>query len=86
MMRRKYEAPEILFEDFSISTSIAGNCEHIIGNQSRGTCGLTGFGPKPIFTSDFPTACKKEVVDGGATGLDGLCYHIPSSDYNIFNS
>lgn len=85
-MRKKYEAPVIMFEDFSVSASIAGNCEHIIDNQSKGSCGLRGFGPKPIFTSDFPDACGKPIADGTATGLDGLCYHIPSSEYNIFNS
>lgn len=85
-MRKKYEAPVIVFEDFSVSASIASNCEEKIKNQSKGTCGLKGFGPHPIFTSEFPDACKKPVTDGTAPGMDGVCYHVPSSDYNLFNS
>lgn len=84
-MKKYYEAPVIQFEDFSMSTSIAANCEVIISNQSQGSCGVTGFG-QPIFTSGFPDACKKKVEDGSKPELDNACYHIPSALNNIFNS
>lgn len=79
-MKKAYEKPAIIFEDFSLSTSIAAGCEFINDLQSQGTCGYpTRNGI--IFTTEI-TGCKYHESDVN----DSLCYHVPSDDYNIFNS
>lgn len=82
-MKKAYTAPEIMFEDFTISTNIAAGCEAKSDLQAGGRCGFK-WGKKIIFV-DETTGCSVEVVSGDGN-YDGLCYHNPSEDYNVFNS
>lgn len=82
-MKKNYSAPEILFEDFTISTSIATNCEEKSDLQNARECGFK-WGKFVIFINST-TGCSKEVVDGDSK-YNGLCYHVPEADYNLFNS
>lgn len=86
-MKKAYNAPEILFESFSMSTNIAAGCETIIDNPSSGNCGLE-FGDLVIFVGDF-TGCKSNdgvVVEGDDGNYNGICYHVPTGNNNLFNS
>lgn len=86
-MKKTYVKPEILFENFSLNTSIASGCEEIIDNQSKGDCGLD-FGDIVIFVSQA-TGCttnKGVVVEGDDGDYNGLCYHVPQGTNNLFNS
>ena len=88
-MKKTYTKPEILFESFSMSTSIAGDCESIVGNASRGTCPVE-FGLLKIFLtpaggcSDTDDVVFEPAGDDGK--YNGLCYHVPSGGDNYFNS
>lgn len=82
-MKKAYSKPEIVFENFSLSTNIAAGCEQKNELQSGGTCGHK-WGKSTIFTEEV-TGCKKKVTDGSGD-YNGLCYHVPNESYNVFNS
>lgn len=83
-MKKCYIAPEILFEDFSISTNIAAGCEEKTNLPSYNLCGLK-WGKKVLFTDEL-SACTTKFSSAGTNPYDGLCYHNPDSNYNLFNS
>lgn len=82
-MKKVYEAPEILFEDFSLSTSISAGCDKII-NPLLYTCGVYYPGIGMIFV-EGNTGCSVKMEDTFETS-DGYCYHVPNEDKNLFNS
>lgn len=81
-MKREYTKPDILFESFSLSTSIAGNCAVKTFLPSPGACGLP-FGSTVIFTSGV-TGCHKKFQNG--ISYDGVCYDNPLETNNLFRS
>lgn len=79
-MKKQYTAPDILFEDFSLSESIAAGCEFINNNPTEGTCGYpTRNG---VVFMENVSGCKYHEPDTN----DSLCYHVPNEYANIFNS
>lgn len=86
-MKRVYEKPQIVFENFSISTNIAGDCESIVGNPSKGTCAVLGTGGIAMFDNSVEN-CVYTPGDMGGTEdeWDGFCYHVPTEYNNLFNS
>ena len=87
-MKKAYSKPEIVFENFSLTTNIAGDCEEIYGFFARGTCGIpdsNGLGMKIFNTT--PGVNSDCVIQGGDDTLyDGFCYHVPTETNNLFNS
>lgn len=80
-MKKTYSKPEILFEDFSLSTSITAGCRFITKLATEGVCGYKGErSNQVVFTSDV-VGCEYTEQDG-----DTLCYHVPNADNDIFNS
>lgn len=88
-MKRSYSKPDIYYEEFSLSTNIAAGCEEKPSN-STDYCGVK-FGKSFIFTSAI-YGCTSIIPDGSMIGNlvdgenNGLCYHNPSADYNVFHS
>lgn len=82
-MKKEYEKPVVVFESFSMSTNIAAGCDSIVNTLNRGTCTVNGTGGINIFV-DGVTDCNVPVPDGSTN--DGLCYHVPTGAYNLFNS
>lgn len=85
-MKKVYTAPQILFESFTMSTNIAGNCESIVGNPSYNTCGVPGSAPgMNLFTSSVngENGCQMFVQESAD---DAFCYHNPTEYNNLFNS
>ena len=89
-MKKVYTAPQILFESFTMSTNIAAGCESIVGNPTQGTCAVLGTGGIAIFDSsvtmgvcDFTPGEIGQADDGT---YNGFCYHVPTEEYNLFNS
>lgn len=82
-MKKTYSKPDILFESFSLSTSIAAGCEVKITTIAAKQCGMK-FGDTVVFTADMGNVCSTKVVDGSL--YDGLCYHVPTESNNLFNS
>ena len=88
-MKKAYSKPEILFENFSLSTTIAAGCEAIVATPSKSQCGFD-FGPYVIFLEAVGSLCTGDgrvtLNEDGDGGVDGVCYHVFSNDRNIFNS
>lgn len=87
-MRKTYEKPVIMFENFAVNTHIAGDCEKIVGNPSKGSCAVSGTGGIDVFHNDIqgcvftPTTLGEDNNDM----LDGACYHLPDPYNSLFNS
>lgn len=82
-MKKNYVKPEIMFECFSLSSNIAGDCEAKTNMPSNNTCGLD-FSGLIVFMTGM-AGCTDIQVDEGES-FDGICYHVPSGDNNLFNS
>ncbi len=86
-MKKTYEKPAIVFEDFVMSTNIAAGCEIKIDTQNSGTCGYAyeGGGGQTMFTASVGmSVCNIPVDDDDKK--NGFCYDIPIQSNNIFNS
>lgn len=79
-MKKAYEKPDIIFENFSLSTNIAAGCEKIA--TSGDGCGFQ-FGDYIVFKSG--SECTYPVTEGNNM-FNNICYHNPSADSNLFNS
>lgn len=82
-MKKNYSAPEIMFEDFVLSTSLAA-CRYS-AQFAENSCAWDD--PRDhfefvVFTNDI-TACVYKAQDGK---YNGICYHNPSDDCNVFSS
>lgn len=87
-MKKTYTKPEICFESFLMSTNIAGNCEVDTNLQSNTSCGLKIEGWGVVFVSSM-TGCEKLPTLGSTMDdaqYNGICYHVPYDDKNLFNS
>lgn len=82
-MKKVYNKPEIMFENFSLSTNIASDCEVKTNLLSSGSC---GYQPDRfnyiVFTTNTGSCTYKE--DDGE--YNGVCYHTPGEAKNLFNS
>ena len=80
-MKRAYEKPDILFEDFSLSASIAVGCELITPLASyEENCGYPTRGGIVFIEG---TQCTTYPQDGK---YNSFCYHVPAETSNLFNS
>lgn len=79
-MKKIYSKPEIMFEDFTLSENIAGDCENKISNPTDGVCGYPSRNGE-IFM-DYITGCNYKQPDG----YNDLCYHVPTEYSDLFNS
>lgn len=86
-MKKEYVKPLVFLESFSLSTNIAGNCESIVGNPSKGSCAVVGTGGINMFDGGVG-ACDYKPEDMGEPEdtWDGFCYHVPTEYSNLFNS
>lgn len=82
-MKKVYSKPYIVFDSFTLSTSIAGGCERKTNLQGPDACGVK-WGHSIIFTNAL-YGCKSVVADN-SDKYDGLCYHNPYESNNVFNS
>lgn len=85
-MKKTYSKPQILFEDFTLNTSIAGDCEEKTNTPAQRQCGLD-FGAGVVFL-EAAKYCTIDVPDNGNGDgeYNGLCYHVFSNGRNLFNS
>ncbi len=79
-MKKDYSKPEVLFESFELSQSIAAGCEYI-SNHVYGACpvmdpaiGATVFALTGVCTITTPT------------GNDRICYNVPAENNRVFSS
>ena len=84
-MKKKYSRPDIAFESFSLSSSIAGNCEVKTDTKGGGECGYPLDGLGSIFLLNMGD-CVVKITDEQSLNFNGFCYHIPTENSNLFNS
>ena len=82
-MKKSYSKPDIAFENFSLSTSIAGACERNTHLPSEGACGYE-WGGYVIFVTGMQGCDLEQPL--GQPSPDGFCYHNPTDSNNLFNS
>lgn len=86
-MKKTYTKPDIMFERFTMSANIAGDCEIKIYSPNNTTCGYKPEGlDYKIFLSGI-SECEEvgnQVVNDDST--NGFCYHVPIESNNLFNS
>lgn len=78
-MKKTYSKPQIVFDSFELSQSIAGACEAIT-NQAKGSC------PLHDKESDMTLFAGKECEFIPPTTKDEICYDVPYENYNVFSS
>jgi hypothetical protein len=83
-MKKNYSKPEIVFESFKMTTSVAGPCVHKGNSSDQNTCDFdTGVGV--IFAQAL--VCNE--ADGEFNVQDGefdFCYDTPTADQRVFAS
>ena len=83
-MKKSYVKPQVYFENFQLSTNIAGECgtdREFFGNHSTGdVCTWIGDEPNTVFTQSN-TGCYYKPNSEGK-----ICYDIPLSANRIFGS
>lgn len=81
-MKKTYSKPEIVFENFAVSTNIAGSCNFLVNNSVKYVCAYHDVrNDKYVFTSEI-SACVTKNEDGS----NGICYHVPVETSDLFNS
>ena len=78
-MKKAYTKPEIIFDDFSLATTIAAGCAKPTGPHEN-SCGIEYRPGLILFTAE--PICNTTSPDGS----DGFCYHVPQPDTKLFNS
>ena len=85
MMKKTYSKPDICFEDFSLSTNIAAGCEKRPFNHTE-VCGVKWGKANILFSESLGISnCNVNVIEGDPK-YNGLCYHNPTADQNVFFS
>ena len=82
--KRLYNKPEIVFEDFSLSTNIALGCDVKTHTPAAEKCGIemTPGSGQIVFISE-ETGCNYHYADGA---FNEICYYVPYETSELFNS
>lgn len=85
-MKIKYSKPDIMYESFSLSTSIASTCAIKTGTdlQAAKQCGYD-YGGLILFLNSMTNVCDVKTEDGSPV-FDSICYHVPTTTTGLFNS
>ena len=81
-MKKPYNKPDVVFESFSLNTSVAANCA-LEANFSMGACGFEFTDTMTIFI-DYTQGCT--TIDTNNKYGDLVCYHNPADWNRLFNS
>lgn len=79
-MKKAYIKPQIVFDSFQLSQNIAGDCE-FISTFARGNCAILEPETGDIVYLDS-TTCQFTPPNAN----DGICYHVPTEDWNVYSS
>ncbi len=82
-MKKPYIKPQIAFESFQLSTSIAASCALLGTNSAQYVCPVedpdSGF---MLFAEDITSPCDTAPMGGN----DSICYDVPLENWNVFSS
>ena len=82
-MKKTYTKPEIMFESFSFSTNIAGDCGILNGTSAEDVCGYLDYGGDMIFLTGVH-GCVIQIEQDAPNSK--ICYHNPSDLNRLFTS
>ena len=84
-MKKEYKKPEIMFECFSMSTNIAANCDFItsLSSEAQKCAYWSDTFEVKMFQSNNGNC---DYVEGATDDYNGICYHVPDANRNLFNS
>ena len=82
-MKKTYSKPEIMFENFAVSSNIAAGCS-ILTNYAENECSY-------VYTDEFDTTYNIFTISGVCTtyqqdGYAGICYHVAADTSSLFTS
>ena len=87
-MKKAYSKPEVTFEDFNLTTSIASGCEFTTNLSAQNECGLD-FSGLIVFMTGMAGCADGVQIPPTAPGGDGeyvgICYNVPQGQ-NLFAS
>ena len=77
VMKKTYLKPEIIFESFALTSSIANACDDKLSADTN-TCGIE-YGFDILFSTGTDSVCNKD---------EDLynCYHVPGENTSLFGS
>lgn len=81
-MKKTYEKPEIAFDDFTLSNTIAASCENYNNLPSLGQCGYRNAYGMNIFYSAGMSGCE----DAKLPDIIGISYDLAVAANGLFNS
>lgn len=80
-MKKAYVKPEVYFESFELSASIALACPKQNQVHAQDVCGVVVPGVGNVFLYGIQ-GCEWQEADG----KHSVCYHNPDSTQSLFNS
>jgi hypothetical protein len=92
-LKKVYEKPDIVFDNFKMSSNIAACAVPV--NWNQGTCGKQTTGGITIFASAasglLEEVCNYDVdimhnIDIQTQDWNGYCYHVPYEEGALFRS
>ncbi len=79
-MKKSYCKPQITFESFQLSTSIAATCALLGSNLAQYVCPVTDQETGWTFFADSNSLCDTVPANGS------ICYDVPVASWNVMNS
>ena len=80
-MKKEYKKPQIIYESFELSQSIAGGCE-FVSNAQRGICSIK----MSEYGWDDETVLTESMCIIGVIADDQLCYDVPAPSSRVYSS
>ncbi len=80
-MKKAYTKPEIIFDSFELTESIAAGCSYITSNMAPYECAVLDKEFGFTLFSDYNN-CDSTPPGGN----DSICYHVPTADYSVYTS
>ena len=80
-MKKSYVKPQLMFDSFELTDSIAAGCAFLSSNHDPYVCAVLDTELGYTIFSDY-AICQSTPPGGN----DSICYHIPVADYNVYTS
>lgn len=81
-MKKTYTKPEIAFDDFTLSNTIAASCENYNDMPALGSCGFKNALGMNVFYSVGYSGCE----NASLPEIGGLTYRVAVELNGLFNS
>lgn len=87
-MKKEYTKPQIIIENFTLSTNLAADCEKPFTGIAQFVCAIASESNPgiTIFNANLDDSDCEYNGDGNKDTYDGFCYHVPTESNQLFNS